>query len=196
MQRDIITSTITWHLGLVGSNNFSEYTSFGPFTLLHEFQQKLSTLSKACDVTWPEKCRQTSANSSISSVPCVLNISKKWNIWKLFSEHEIFHELVKNCEVLLYSFIKTLDAPAGIDGLYLICRCMLINSLSIILQEDLIKSSCVYIYIYKHMYIYSQNYENTTVQYYMHFYCLITYNFQHVFSFQVRWLHCFIYSWM
>ena len=34
MQRDIITSTITWHLGLVGSNNFGEYTSFRPFTLL------------------------------------------------------------------------------------------------------------------------------------------------------------------
>ena len=33
MQRDIITSTITWHLGLVGSNNFGEYTSFCPFTL-------------------------------------------------------------------------------------------------------------------------------------------------------------------
>ena len=33
MQRDIITSTITWHLGLVGSNNFGEYTSFGSFTL-------------------------------------------------------------------------------------------------------------------------------------------------------------------
>ena len=34
MQRDIITSTITWHLGLVGSNNFGEYTSFSPFTLV------------------------------------------------------------------------------------------------------------------------------------------------------------------
>ena len=33
MQRDIITSTITWHLRLVGSNNFGEYTSFSPFTL-------------------------------------------------------------------------------------------------------------------------------------------------------------------
>ena len=33
MQRDVITSTITWHLGLVGSNNFGEYTSFSPFTL-------------------------------------------------------------------------------------------------------------------------------------------------------------------
>ena len=34
MQRDIITSTfITWHLGLVGSNNFGEYTYFSPFTL-------------------------------------------------------------------------------------------------------------------------------------------------------------------
>ena len=33
MQRDIITSTITWHLGLIGSNNFGEYTSFSPFTL-------------------------------------------------------------------------------------------------------------------------------------------------------------------
>ena len=34
MQRDIITSSITWHLGLVGSNNFGECTSFSPFTLL------------------------------------------------------------------------------------------------------------------------------------------------------------------
>ena len=34
MQRDIITSTITWHLGLVGANNFGEYTSFSPFTLV------------------------------------------------------------------------------------------------------------------------------------------------------------------
>ena len=33
MQRDIITSTITWHLGLVCSHNFGEYTSFSPFTL-------------------------------------------------------------------------------------------------------------------------------------------------------------------
>ena len=32
MQRDIITS-ITWHLGLVSSNNFGECTSFSPFTL-------------------------------------------------------------------------------------------------------------------------------------------------------------------
>ena len=39
--------------------------------------KKLSTLSKACDVTWPEKCKQTSAYSSISSVPFVLNIYKK-----------------------------------------------------------------------------------------------------------------------
>ena len=28
MQRDIIKSTITWHLGLLGSNHFGEYTSF------------------------------------------------------------------------------------------------------------------------------------------------------------------------
>ena len=34
MQRDIITSTITWHLGLVRSDNFGEYTSFSPFTFL------------------------------------------------------------------------------------------------------------------------------------------------------------------
>ena len=33
MQRDIITSTITWHFGLVGSNNFGEYTSFSLFIL-------------------------------------------------------------------------------------------------------------------------------------------------------------------
>ena len=35
MPLDIITSTITWHLGLVGCNNFGEYTSFSPFTLRH-----------------------------------------------------------------------------------------------------------------------------------------------------------------
>ena len=35
MQRDIITSTITWHIGLVGSNNFGEYTSFNPFILIY-----------------------------------------------------------------------------------------------------------------------------------------------------------------
>ena len=33
MQRDIITGTITRHLGLVGCNTFGEYTSFSPFTL-------------------------------------------------------------------------------------------------------------------------------------------------------------------
>ena len=35
MQRDIITSTVTGRLGLVGSNNFGEYTSFSTlnFTL-------------------------------------------------------------------------------------------------------------------------------------------------------------------
>ena len=33
MQRDIITSTITWHLGLVGSNNFGEHAPFSPCTL-------------------------------------------------------------------------------------------------------------------------------------------------------------------
>ena len=32
-KRDIISRIITWHLGLVGSNNFGEYTSFSPFTL-------------------------------------------------------------------------------------------------------------------------------------------------------------------
>ena len=30
---------------------------------------------------------------------------------KLFSEHEIFRELVKNCEVLLYSLMKSLMLP-------------------------------------------------------------------------------------
>ena len=40
------------------------------------FQQKLSTLPKAGDVTWPEKCKQTSADSSISSVPFVLRCIK------------------------------------------------------------------------------------------------------------------------
>ena len=87
-----------------------------------ELNPKLSILSKACDVTWPYKCKQTSADSSISSGQIRLNIYKKFNIWKLFSEHEIFRELVNNCEVLLYSLMKSLDAPAGIDVMYLICR--------------------------------------------------------------------------
>ena len=38
---------------------------------------------------------------------------------KTFSEHKFFRELLKNCEVLLYSLMKPLDAPAGIDCLYL-----------------------------------------------------------------------------
>ena len=46
MQRDIITSTITWHLGLVGSNNFGEYTSFSPFTLALPAQQGLDNRVK------------------------------------------------------------------------------------------------------------------------------------------------------
>ena len=84
--------------------------------------KKLSTLSKSSDVTWPEKCKQTSVDSLLSSVPFVLNIYKKWNIWKLFSEHEILREVVKNCEVYYIRFKKSLDAAAGIGGLYLICR--------------------------------------------------------------------------
>ena len=40
MQRDIITSTVTWHLGLVGSNNFGEYTPFSPFTLAASSAQR------------------------------------------------------------------------------------------------------------------------------------------------------------
>ena len=35
MQRDINTGTITWHLGLVGSNIFGEYTSVSLFTLFN-----------------------------------------------------------------------------------------------------------------------------------------------------------------
>ena len=40
MERDIITSTITWHLGLVGSNNLGKYTSFSPFTLVLPVEEK------------------------------------------------------------------------------------------------------------------------------------------------------------
>ena len=42
MQHDIITSTITWHLGLVGSNNFGEYSSFSPFTLYQTTSQPVN----------------------------------------------------------------------------------------------------------------------------------------------------------
>ena len=75
------------------------------------------------------------------------------------------------------------------------CQCRLINSLSIILQKDLMKSSGYHIYIYIniYMYSYSQNYENTTMHYYVHFYFLITYNLLHVFSLHIRWLHIVTY---
>ena len=71
--------------------------------------------------------------------------------------------------------------------------CRLINRLSIILQKDLYKSSIINIYmsmiailiIYIYVYIYSQNYDNTTIHYYVHFYCMITYNLLHVFSLHV-----------
>ena len=46
-------------------------------------------LSKACDVTWPEKCKQTSADSPISSVPFVLNIYKN-EIYEYFFLNTIF----------------------------------------------------------------------------------------------------------
>ena len=45
-----------------------------------QIPQKLGTVPKAGDVTWPEKCKQTWAHSSISSVPFVLSIYKKSNI--------------------------------------------------------------------------------------------------------------------
>ena len=71
----------------------------------------------------------------------------------------------------------------------------LINSLSIILQKYLMKSSGhhIYIYINIYMYSYSQNYENTTTHYYVHFYCLITYNLLHVFSLHTMWLQLHIF---
>ena len=34
------------------------------------------------------------------------------------------------------------------------------------------------------------------MHYYLHFYCLITYNLLHLFSLHIRWLYCYIYSWM
>ena len=48
MQRDIIAITITWHLWLVGSNDFGEYTSFSPFTLLAPTVTALQTLLEEC----------------------------------------------------------------------------------------------------------------------------------------------------
>ena len=44
------------------------------------------------------------------------------------------------------------------------------------------------------MYIYSQNYDNTIMHYYVHFYCMITYNLLHVFSLHVMTtlLHIFL----
>ena len=48
MQRDIITSTIAWHLGLVGSNNFGEHTSFSPFTLPMPTKYTFSAVCYLC----------------------------------------------------------------------------------------------------------------------------------------------------
>ena len=75
---------------------------------------KLSTLWKACDVTWPEKCKQTSAESSISSVPFVLNIYKKWNIWKLFFRTRNFSWTYKE----LWSVIIFVDEVFGCSRRY------------------------------------------------------------------------------
>ena len=36
-----------------------------------------------------------------------------------------------------------------------------------------------------YVYMYSQNYDHTTTRYYMHFYCMITYNLLHVFLLHV-----------
>ena len=82
----------------------------------------LRTLSKDCDVTWTEKCKQTSADSSISPVPFVLNIDKQCNIKTLVSKEEILRELMKYCEVLFYSLKKYLYAAAGNGSLHLICQ--------------------------------------------------------------------------
>ena len=35
------------------------------------------------------------------------------------------------------------------------------------------------------MYIYSQNYDNTIMHYFVHLYCMITYNLLHVFSLHI-----------
>ena len=67
--------------------------------------EKLSTLPKACDVTWPEKCKQTWTDSSISLVPFVLNIYiyiYKMKYIKTFFGTRNFSCTCKNCEVLLY----------------------------------------------------------------------------------------------
>ena len=47
-------------------------------------------------------------------------------------------------------------------------------------------STYIHIYIKMCMYIYSQNYDHPTMHYYMHFYCMITYNLLHVFSLHIR----------
>ena len=64
------------------------------FKFFSVFQQKLSTLSKACDVTWPENCKQTLADSSISSVPFVLNIQKN-EMYENFLNTKFFVNLYK-----------------------------------------------------------------------------------------------------
>ena len=69
-------SVLMWGWWGCGTSKYVDKRKY----MQREFQKKLSTLSKACDVTWPEKCKQTSADSLISSVPFVLNIYKKCNI--------------------------------------------------------------------------------------------------------------------
>ena len=70
----------TQHTGQCGHCGAVPLKVAGRKYMQREFQQKLSNLSKVCDVKWPENCKQTSADSSISLVPFVLNIYKKRNI--------------------------------------------------------------------------------------------------------------------
>ena len=68
MHRDKITSTSTWHLGLVGSNNFGEYSSFSPFTLMHStvtvFTKQMSLVNRNCDMVTPTRLHFEGTNGA------------------------------------------------------------------------------------------------------------------------------------
>ena len=67
---------------------------------------KLRYLPNACDVTCTKKCKQTSADLSVSSSTFVLNIYKQVNIQNFFFSNPNITELLKSCVVLFYS-LKT-----------------------------------------------------------------------------------------
>ena len=84
MRRDIITSTITWHLGLVGSNNFGECTSFSPFTLVVMPRCRVVVFEEpeVIDKTeWGDQRHRTSHDAGMVDTADVSCMSDTWHAY-------------------------------------------------------------------------------------------------------------------